>query len=305
MYLSVISETHFHGSELSLSSDVCGTVPSAYDWERLINWALDNSRKSSSTPRSSRTSFMDQKHVKLMDGSYQCSSVDVSSMSYAEDAEWLKWKCFIRFTSKCHCLVTIVPDNLDIIKRIVLGQKETGMLDSLYHDVESDYTDLEDMTASTTAKNDSCSFYTSCSSGKDLHEEQDEFVKRTITAETTFRLRASTWDPMRGTIESRANIDDRLRTNSVGARVRPLTRLRPKRSFDFESRDRLQENINRVTKYVPCLFPMYVCNCSLSDVIEYLICKHKIVYEESLQSASYVEKNTVSFGSIASKNILS
>lgn len=276
-------------------------MPTASDWERMISWALDDSRKSGSTPHSSRTSSIDPRISKQSESSHHSSNFDISSISYPEDAEWLKWKCFVRFTSKCHCLVTIIPDNLDVIKRIVLGRKDSGLLDSLYHDVECGITDPENMTASVTARNDSCSFYTTCSSSsRDLPDEQDEIMDRT-PVETTFRLRASTWDPVQGAVDSTASLNDRLRTNSVGARVRPLTRLRPKGSFDSESRDRLQENVIRVTKYVPLVLPVYVCNCPLSDVIDYLVCKNETIYEENLRSAGFADKNMFDFGNASSE----
>jgi hypothetical protein len=234
----------------------------------MITWALDEKRKSSSTPRSSHTFIsVDTKTTKPSDtGSRQSSTFDVSFMSNLEDAEWLKWKCFIRFTSRNQCLVTIIPDSLDVIKRIVLGQKDTVVSENLSQEAESSTTDLNEMTGSViAARNDSFSFHTACSSSsKELVDESDEFQDK--TPKETFRLRASTW-----VMDTSTSIDDRLRTNSVGARVRPLSRLRAKRSFDLDSRHKLSENYAHVATCVPLILPLYVCNCTLDNVISYLI----------------------------------
>lgn len=220
----------------------------------MTKWALDNKRESSFALRTSDTSDA---------GSHLSSGFDISLLSGLEDAEWLKWKCYIKFTSQNQCLVTIVPDNLDVIKRIMLGPTDTVISET----ASQIATDV----AGTFAQTDSFSYHSAhSSSGKELPDDCDELQDK--TPKETFRLRASTWDPVRGTVEaSTTDIDDRLRTNSVGARVRPLSRLRAKHSFDLDSKEKLSENVTRVTKYVPLILPLYVCNCTLDDVIAFLI----------------------------------
>lgn len=240
-----------------------------------------------------RRSFMSD-----FNGSHYSSNFDLSSISYLENVDWLEWKCYVKFVSKSQCIVTVLPASLDVIKRIAMDQepKNSQIMERsrIVSETASGYFDVESHTGENAndasivtgnqIRNDSSSVYTSCSlSSKDLVGEDSVYdetadmsteLAKDCDINTSFRLRASTWDPVRRVMDSYMNVDDRLRTNSVGARVRPLNRLRPKRSFDFESKEKLHaENVMKITKFVPLILPVYVYNCTMPEVINYLIFK--------------------------------
>ncbi len=208
-----------------------------------------------------------------MPGSLYSSNFDISSINNIEKADWLKWRCYIKFTSKALCLITVVPDNVDVIRRLLFDHKGLGQIlsESLYYDMES-RADADETVPSMATKNGSCSVYTSCSSARDL-EEQEEFMDK-AKEKPNFRLRASTWDAVGRGVELPGKVDDRLRTNSLGARIKPLPRLRSKRSFDFESKEKLLDPEMQSGKFVPLILPVYICKCPLTDVISYLIYNH-------------------------------
>lgn len=347
-------------------------VPTAKDWERMTLWATGRRDSSDSVVRAtvneteekkrppapenasySRSSVYYVKHdsfehtepvgggggrfrksiVSDFNESHHSSNFDLSSMSNLENADWLKWKCYVKLVSNTQCIVTLLPESLEVIKRITLDheQRNSQITEppsfshivsesvSAYFDVDSQMSTAVDGEPSDEAlavsqsagvgnainmKNDSSSMYTSCSlSSKDFETEvticddENADLSTELSKEqsivvvgggggeiitSSFRLRASTWDPVRRVMDSHITVDDRLRTNSVGARVRPLSRLRPKRSFDFESKEKLgyPENAARITKYVPLVLPVYVYNCCLQDVIDYLIYRDESMVSE-------------------------
>lgn len=256
-----------------------------------------------------RRSFMSDHN-----GSHHSSNFDLSSISYLENVDWLKWRCYVKFVSRSQCIVTVLPANVEVIKRVAMDQEHRNshvteqshiMSEiSAYYDVES-HGESDDTArptvAGSQARNDTGSVYTSCSlSSKDLSVEDSVYdetadlsteLAKECDINTSFRLRASTWDPVRRVMDSHMNADDRLRTNSVGAKVRPLTRLRAKRSFDFESKDKLYyaESTTRMTKFVPVILPVYIYNCTMPDVINYLIYKDDYANFD-VRPESYFEK---------------
>lgn len=276
---------------LNSNSDGFGVVPTSHDWNRMISWAVNENGVESGLRNSTQYTHELKPHRNLSEiaDSLYSSNFDISSISNLENADWLKWKCYVKFTTSNLCLITVIPDSLDVIKRLINDHKSTNqtMSESVYFNTESQV-DIDEIRSSVTTRNNSYSYYTSCStSSKDL-EEQDESIDRAMDT-NTFRLRASTWDTMRRTLDSQRNVIDRLRTNSLGARIKPLTRLRPKRSFDLDSRERLSENVFRLTKYVSLILPIYVCKCSLTDVIDYLIYKNDCSHcEDNLKNSEKI-----------------
>lgn len=286
---------------LNSNSEKSFVVPTPHDWDRMTAWAKDE---------------MLPAYVKAKDGSSYCchrkddvsrrpsgsgdsrmssdgATAPSSNDRNSDEADFPKWQCYVKFINKTFCLVTAIPDGTDLIKSLYApGDKklaEQTTSESSYCDADS-RTDVEETASSAVARNDSCSFYASCSAHSGELNEQDELADRTPQPGSAFRLRASTWDPVRrGDVDPPRTADDRLRTNSLGARIAPLAQLRPKRggSFDFESRDKLSETFRDVrTHFSSVILPIYVCKCSLSEVIKYLISNNDCEQcEEELKSS--------------------
>lgn len=270
---------------LNSNSDKSFIIPTPHDWARMTAWATGERNPSL---------------MRMKDGSYCCHHKDdvsrrpsgsgdsrissdgatapSSSGNNSDEADFPKWQCYVKFVNKTFCLVTVIPDGTDLIKsHIIPAEKklvEQAPSESSYCDADSRM-DIEETVSSMVARNDSCSYYTSCSTHSKELTEYDESADKTPEPNSKFRLRASTWDPVRrGDVDPQRSADDRLRTNSLGARIAPLGQLKPKRgsSFDFESRDKLSEAFRDLkSQYSPVILPVYVCKCSLGEVIKYLI----------------------------------
>lgn len=302
MFLHFIDVYRMWESQVSLNSnsDKSFIIPTPHDWARMTAWATGEKNPS---------------YVKMKDGSYCCHHKDdisrrpsgsgesrissdgatapSSNGNNSDEADFPKWQCYVKFVNKTFCLVTVIPDGADLIRGLITPADkkpaEQAPSESSYCDANS-RVDVDETVSSIVARNDSCSCYTSCSTYSKEFTEYDESADKTPEPNSKFRLRASTWDPVRrGDVDPQRRTDDRLRTNSLGARIAPLGQLKPKRggSFDFESKDKLSEAFRDLkTQFSPVILPVYVCKCSLGEIIKYLISNNDCEqYEEELISS--------------------
>lgn len=303
MYVSALIDVYrTWGSQVSLNSnsEKSFIIPTPHDWARMTAWASGEKNPS---------------YVKMKDGSYCChhkadvsrrpsgsgdsrfssdgATAQSSNDNNSDEADLPKWQCYVKFINKTFCLVTVIPDGTDLIRGLITPAEkknvEQATSESSYCELDS-RPDVEETVSSMNARNDSCSFYTSCSTQSKEFSEYDESADKTPEPSSSFRLRASTWDPVRrGDVDPQRSTDDRLRTNSLGARIAPLSQLKPKRggSFDFESREKLSETLRDYkTQFSPVILPIYVCKCSLAEIIKYLISNNECEQcEEELMSS--------------------
>ncbi|XP_014246112.1 KICSTOR complex protein SZT2-like isoform X2 [Cimex lectularius] len=272
------------------STDTCETVPAASDWARMISWAMYASEVTTPPQGSTddiKTSKQNSKNH-LCDGKKQKVYIP-------------KWRCFVKSMASTHCVLTFIPASFQDLKALMLGsdikmyklyettEKKLNDSKEFYNRVPESSSNHESSehfqqtsSVSDVEYSDLMSF-SKASSKIDLQFSEEDLVFESVSSKKgnlkemlePFRLRSSSWDPMKKNSDSIKVDNKRVRTSSVGAKMKPIgfqKRLLTNDGDDFAKYcNKKDEN------YKPCFgaltLPIYVYDCPLSNLVDALIFK--------------------------------
>lgn len=218
-----------------------------------------------------------------------------------------KWRCFVKSMASTHCVLTFVPASLHDLKILMLASDckmfkhfDSQESDSRESEVHSKMHSVSE-NDSLSIRNNPCG-NSKCSSTQDIdsHYGEEDVLFDSIPHrdclyidkyDQPFRTRASSLDTMKKQNESLRIDPKRIRTSSVGSKMKPASIIKTVAENQAEYSCKTDDES---TKPVcgSITLPMYVYDCPLSNLVDALISKEgferraDIFHNEQLDDAS-------------------
>ncbi|XP_066906429.1 KICSTOR complex protein SZT2 isoform X3 [Halyomorpha halys] len=261
------------------SSETVETIPVANDWARLISWATYQAEISSSSPGSSDDTKNTKKSAKIPIWFNKKNRPQIP-----------KWRCFVKSMASTHCVLTFIPASFHDLKMLMLknepkvykpvdgsssGEDQKTNKLVLQSNLNPEAEPFHPRNVMDSEKLQNSSSKSSSKSILETEQSEDDLVFESVSGmketnkilDNPFRLRSSSWDPMKKQSEVSKLDFRRTRTSSVGARIKPWPFL--KKSYD-ESDD-LKISHNSVLGALT--LPIYIYDCPLTNLVDALIFK--------------------------------
>lgn len=201
-----------------------------------------------------------------------------------------KWRCFVKSMASTHCVLTFIPASFHDLKMLMLKNepKVYKPIDSssngedqktnklvLQSNLNPEAEPFHPRNIIETEKLQNSSSKSSSKSILETEQSEDDLVFESVSGmketnkilDNPFRLRSSSWDPMKKQSEVSKLDFRRNRTSSVGARIKPWHFL--KKSYEESDDQKVSQNsvLGALT------LPIYIYDCPLSNLVDALIFK--------------------------------